>query len=84
MYTWKTWCKEFLTALVSKFIKNELFHFCCFSRSISISNKFNFNSFELYCIGQSTVGEGKWYLISYYEDTTILIGNYETNTVTMF
>ena len=28
------------------------------------------------------VGEGKWYLMSSY-DGTILIGNYETNTVTI-
>ena len=30
------------------------------------------------------VGEIKWYLVSSYEDATILIGNYETNTVTKF
>ena len=30
------------------------------------------------------IGEGKWYLVSSYEDATILIGNDETNTVTKF
>ena len=28
--------------------------------------------------------EGKWYLVSSYEDATILIDNYKTNTVTKF
>ena len=83
MYTWKTGCKKFLTALARKFIKNELLHFCCFNKSISIYNN-NFNSFKFSGIGQSTVGEGKGYLISSYEDETILIGNYETDTVTKF
>ena len=27
------------------------------------------------------VGEGKWHLVPFYEDATILIRNYETNTV---
>ena len=30
------------------------------------------------------VGEEKCYLVSSYEDATILIGNYDTNTVTKF
>ena len=30
------------------------------------------------------VGERKWYLVSSYEDATILIDNYKTNTVTKF
>ena len=30
------------------------------------------------------ISEEKWYLVSSYEDATILIGNYETNTVTKF
>ena len=73
-----------LTALVSKFFKNELPYFCCFNRWISIYHEFNFNFFEFCCIGQSVVGEEKCYLVSSYEDATILIGNYETNTVTKF
>ena len=30
------------------------------------------------------VGEGKWYLVSSYEDATILNGHYDTNKVTKF
>ena len=30
------------------------------------------------------VGEGKWHLVPSYEDATILIRNYEINTVTKF
>ena len=30
------------------------------------------------------VGEGKWYLVSSYEDATILTGNCKTNTVNKF
>ena len=30
------------------------------------------------------IAEEKWYLVSSYEDATILIDNYKTNTVTKF
>ena len=45
---------------------------------------FNFNFFVFCCIGQSMVGDGKWHLVPSYEDATILIRNYEKNTVTKF
>ena len=44
----------------------------------------NLTSTFLYSAAQVLVGEGKWHLVPSYEDATILIRNYETNTVTKF